>query len=190
MLKIKDIQGWEDYTIDIDGNVFSKRKKKYLKQETNKYGYCKVKLQKNKYQRTMSVHRLVAENFLQNENNYPQVNHIDGNKKNNNISNLEWCSAKHNMNEAVRIGLFDKVKGLSRERAIKNNLQQYHILANEKTKKPVNQFLKNGEFVKKWLSMSDASRELGIPVTSISYCCSNKRKSGGGYIWHYALKTK
>ena len=186
MLKIKDIKGWEDYTIDIDGNVFSKRKHKYLKQVINKYGYCKVKLQKNKHQKILSVHRLVAENFLQNKNNYPQVNHIDGNKKNNNLNNLEWCSAKHNMNEAVRIGLFDNVKKLSRERAIKNNLQQYHILANEKRKKPVNQFLKNGEFVKKWLSMSEASRELGIPVVSISYCCLNKRKSGGGYIWHYA----
>ena len=49
MLKIKDIEQFEDYTIDIYGNVYSKRKNKYLKQTINKYGYCKVTLQKNKY---------------------------------------------------------------------------------------------------------------------------------------------
>lgn len=98
MLKIRDIKGWEDYTIDTDGNVFSKRKNKYLKPNINKYGYCKIKLQKNKHTKMFSIHRLVAENFLENKDGLPQVNHKDGNKQNNNINNLEWCSAKYNMN--------------------------------------------------------------------------------------------
>ena len=123
---------------------------------------------------------------MNNTNNYPQINHIDGNKTNNCIKNLEWCSAKHNMNEAVRIGLFDNAKIVLRENAIKNNLQRYHTLANEATKKPVKQFSKNGKFIKKWSSMSEPAKILNIKIQSISYCCRNIRKTGGGYVWHFA----
>ena len=63
MLKIKDIKEFKDYTIDTEGNVYSKRKRKCLKQTIIKYGYCKVTLQKDKYKKTHSVHRLVAEAF-------------------------------------------------------------------------------------------------------------------------------
>lgn len=183
MLKIKD---FEDYLIDENGNIFSIRKNKYLKWSINKYGYAKVKLHNNKYKKLFSVHRLVALTYIDNPNNYPQVNHIDGNKLNNNVKNLEWCSAKHNMNEAVRIGLFDNVKRVNRENAIKNNLCKYHILANEKTKKKVSKFNKNGIFLETYESISEASRRTNISISSISYVCNNKRKTAGGFIWHYA----
>lgn len=185
MLKIKSINGWEDYTIDTDGNIFSVRKNKYLKQTINKDGYCKVKLQKNKYSKTYSVHRLVAENFIENPNNLPQVNHIDGNKQNNNVNNLEFCTAKHNMNEAVRIGLFDKCKEIQRKNAIKNNLGKYHILGNKATKKKIGQYDKYNNLINVYESISEASRQTGITITSISYCANKKRKSGGGYLWHF-----
>ena len=61
MLKVKD---FEDYTIDEAGNVFSIRKNKYLKQTINRNGYCKVTLQKEKYRKMFSVHRLVAQAYL------------------------------------------------------------------------------------------------------------------------------
>ena len=186
MLKIKDIREFKDYTIDTEGNVYSKRKHKYLKQTINKYGYCKVTLQKDKYKKMYSVHRLVAETFISNYNKLPQVNHIDGNKQNNHVANLEWCTAKHNMNEAVRTGLFDNCKKIQKENAVKNNLNKYHILANEVTKKKIAQYDKQNNLLNTYESISEASRKTGITITSISYSANGKRKTAGGFIWHFA----
>lgn len=185
MLKIKDIKEFKDYTIDTEGNVYSKRKHKYLKQTINKYGYCKVTLQKDKYKKMYSVHRLVAEAFIPNYNKLPQVNHIDSNKQNNHVANLEWCTAKHNMNEAVRTGLFDNCKKIQKENAVKNNLNKYHILANEVTKKKVAQYDKQNNLLNTYESISEASRKTGITITSISYSANGKRKTAGGFIWHF-----
>lgn len=185
MLKIKDIKNFEDYTIDIDGKIFSKRKNKYLKQNINKFGYCKVTLQKDKFKKMFSVHRLVAEAFIDNPENKPQVNHIDGVKTNNHISNLEWVTAKENTIKAVETGLFNNVKKIQRENAIKNNLSKYHILANEVTKKKVIQIDNKNKSINTFNSISDASRKTGITITSISYVCNKKRKTAGGYVWHF-----
>lgn len=105
MLRIKDIQGFEDYTIDINGNVYSKKTKRYLKPQIDKNGYFRLGLSKNNKQKFFFLHRLVAQTFISNPNNYPIVNHMDGNKKNNNINNLEWCTYQQNINHAYRIGL-------------------------------------------------------------------------------------
>lgn len=186
MLKIKDIKGFEDYTIDTDGNVFSKRNNKYLKQTINKFGYCKVTLQNNKFKKLFSVHRLVADAFIENTCFLPQVNHINGNKQDNRVENLEWVTAKENMKKAVEIGLFENVKKLQKEKAIKNNLSKYHILANEVIRKKVVQCDKNNNIIHTFNSISDANKNTGISITSISYVCNNKRKIAGGYVWHFA----
>lgn len=185
MLKIKDIKKFKDYTIDTEGNIYSKKKHKYLKQTINKYGYCKVTLQKDKYKKMYSVHRLVAEAFIPNPNNLPQVNHKDGNKQNNRMENLEWCTAKHNMNEAVKIGLFDNCKKIQKENAVKSNLNKYHVLANEVTKKKVAQYDKQNNLLNTYESISEASRKTGITITNISYSANGKRKTAGGFIWHF-----
>lgn len=184
MLKIKDVEGWEDYTIDTNGNVFSKRKNKYLKQIINKYGYCKVTLQKNKYRKIYSVHRLVAENFIDNPNNYPVVNHIDSNKKNNNIENLEWVTYKQNSEHAVKNHRFDNMAKQNSIR-LKNNPLNGYIYANEITKKKVAQCNKDNILIKVYKSISEASRQTGITIASISYSANGKRKTGGGYIWQF-----
>lgn len=183
MLKIKD---FEDYLIDKKGNIFSVRKNKYLKWSINRDGYAKVTLHKNKYKKMFSVHRLVAQTFIPNVNNLPQINHKDGNKLNNNVNNLEWCTAKHNMNEAVRIGLFENARKINRENAIKNNLCKNYILANKKTKKKVNKYDKEKNFLETYESITEASKQNNIPISSISFVCKNKRKTAGGFIWHYA----
>ena len=94
-----DIKGYENlYAITEDGKVFSHRSKLFLKPRNNRYGYCEVKLWKNRKVSTKLIHRLVAEAFIPNPNNYSQVNHKDENKNNNSVDNLEWCTSKYNMN--------------------------------------------------------------------------------------------
>lgn len=87
----KDID--ENYSIFSNGNVFSKRRNKLLKTFHNTKKYPCVEL----YCKNFRVHRLVAEHFIPNPHNYNQVNHIDGNKDNNDVSNLEWCSNRMNV---------------------------------------------------------------------------------------------
>ena len=182
MLKVKD---FEDYTIDETGNVFSIRKNKYLKQTINRNGYCKVTLQKDKYRKMFSVHRLVAQAYLKNYSNTLQVNHINGIKTDNRVENLEMVTAKENMQKAVEIGLFDKCKEIQRKNAIKNNLGKYHILASESAKKRVAKYDKNNNLIQVYNSIAEASRKNNINITSISYSANGKRKTGGGYIWHF-----
>ena len=182
MLKVKD---FEDYTIDETGNVFSIRKNKYLKQTINRNGYCKVTLQKEKYRKMFSVHRLVAQAYLKNYSNTLQVDHINGIKTDNRVENLEMVTAKENMQKAVEIGLFDKCKEIQRKNAIKNNLGKYHILASESAKKRVAKYDKNNNLIQVYNSITEASRKNNINITSISYSANGKRKTGGGYIWHF-----
>ena len=182
MLRVKD---FEDYTIDETGNVFSIRKNKYLKQTINRNGYCKVTLQKDKYRKMFSVHRLVAQAYLKNYSNTLQVNHINGIKTDNRVENLEMVTAKENMQKAVEIGLFDKCKEIQRKNAIKNNLGKYHILASESAKKRVAKYDKNNNLIQVYNSITEASRKNNINITSISYSANGKRKTGGGYIWHF-----
>ena len=85
----------------IKNNLKVKRKERLLKQY-NKRGYLQVSLSKNHKRYYFGVHRLVALAFLPNSNNLPQVNHIDENPLNNNLSNLEWCSSKYNCNYGNR----------------------------------------------------------------------------------------
>lgn len=91
---VKPIKGWEDlYTISSDGKVFSIRSQKYLKPRLSMDGYERVALSRGRgYRREYRVHRLVAEAFIENPNNLPQVNHKDFNVRNNCLENLEWCS--------------------------------------------------------------------------------------------------
>ena len=90
-----------------NGIATVKYKGKILKQQIKRgTGYYVVRLyDNNKKSKTKLVHRLIAETFIQNKNNFPVINHIDGNKKNNNITNLEWCTQSHNVKESYRLGL-------------------------------------------------------------------------------------
>lgn len=106
MNRMENIEGYEGlYKIDINGNVFSVKRKKYLKPWKDSRGYLLVYIYKNRNGTLCRVSRLVALTYLSNPNNYPQINHIDGIKTNNNISNLEWCSSFQNLKHAFRMGL-------------------------------------------------------------------------------------
>lgn len=93
------------YFIDKQGEITNIKRNVKLLHSINDEGYHKVTLYKNSSRKTFSVHRLVACTFIDNPNNYKIVNHIDGNKSNNSVSNLEWCTSSHNRNHAINSGL-------------------------------------------------------------------------------------
>jgi hypothetical protein len=148
------------YEISNNGDVRNSKKKNILKQNLNScgYKYVGIRINGNKNKTMFFIHRLLALYFIENPNNLPCVNHIDGNKQNNNINNLEFCSQSYNINHAVKIGLI-------------------------KTKK-VNQYDKDNNFIKTWNSINDAQKYYSN--YHINECCKKRRKTAGGYIWKYA----
>lgn len=106
---IKEIKNYEGlYTISNKGVIRSLYTGKIIKQYLNRYGYYQVRLYKNNKPRNCTVHRLVAETFIPNIHNAESVNHIDGNKTNNKVENLEWCSSGENFRKAYHAGLIAK----------------------------------------------------------------------------------
>ena len=99
---MRDIKGFEGiYAITSCGKVWSYRSKKFIKPYEWK-GYLKVNLYLNGQVKKCRVHRLVAEAYIPNPEGKPQVNHLDENKTNNNVNNLEWATAKENSNYGTR----------------------------------------------------------------------------------------
>ena len=141
-------------------------KGRILKLKTNNQGYLLVTLCKNGKGKTFTVHRLVAEAFLPNTDNLPEVNHKDENKLNNNVDNLEWCNRKFNINYGTRI-----------ERVAKKN-------TNGKCSKPVLQYTLDGVFVREWESTNECERN-GFSHGAVAACCRGKRKTHKDFIWKY-----
>lgn len=99
----RPIKGFPGYYVDIYGNVLG-LKGSLLKPQNNN-GYISYRVIKDRHVKTVYAHRLIAEAFIPNPNNYPCINHKDGNKINNSIDNLEWCTYKQNSDHALRTGL-------------------------------------------------------------------------------------
>jgi hypothetical protein len=108
------VNGYErNYRIYIDGEIWSVRSEKFLKQEISK-GYKRVTLSINGKTKRFQVHRLVAMYFIENKLNRPCVNHIDGDKQNNNFNNLEWCTHSENENHSYNVlGKINPIRKLS-----------------------------------------------------------------------------
>lgn len=175
-------------------NRFNKMKRKvkgrilkpYLNEKT---GYLQIVLSNNKKQKTWLVHRLVAQTFISNLENKPQVNHIDGDKNNNNINNLEWCTCSENIKHAfinnlshsnfkVQCGSNHHFFGKHHSTEAKQKMKESHY-------KKVAQYDKNNNLIKIWDGIKQVQEKLNINNGNISECCKQKRKTAGGYIWRY-----
>lgn len=128
-----------------------------------------VCLSKSKTHKNYKVHRLVAETFILNQKNKPEVNHKDGNKSNNNISNLEWCTSSENQIHAFKTGLQKIKKGEEHHSAIL--ISQYDL---------------DGNFIRNYKGVCTASRILNINASGITSCLKGRNKTSGGFIWKYA----
>lgn len=102
----KDIPEWEDYyEVNEKGEVRNKQTLKLIEGDVNNAGYYRVALYHKPNKKRFFRHRLVAQLFIPNPNNYAEVNHIDGDKSNNCVDNLEWCNRSYNEREARRLGI-------------------------------------------------------------------------------------
>jgi len=154
-----------------------KRNGKILKQPINNHGYpCVTIKYRNGSQKVIQVHQLIARTFLPNPENKPQINHIDGNKQNNNVSNLEWCTASENLKHAFRTGLN---KG---SRPFKGKFGKEHFGS-----KPVIAYNKDGTIYKEYESQCLAAKDLGVNSSHISQCVNGKRNTAYGYLWKSKL---
>ena len=151
-------------------SVYGGKKERYLKpkprkiQTNGRYLFVQIK------RRSEFVHRLVAETFIPNPLNLPQVNHKDENPFNNQVSNLEWCDSVYNNNY-----------GTKNERASAKMKGRY----NNACSKPVLQFTIQGEFLKEWSSMREIERQLGFETGGICRVCKGVYSHSHGYVWRY-----
>ena len=157
----KDIPNYKGlYQVSNLGKVKSLYGKgKILKPNIDKDGYERVALCKEKKRKDLFVHRLVAITFIPNLENKSQINHIDGNKQNNCVDNLEWCSCKENIVHSIKIL--------------------------KKRNKKLNQYDLNGNFIKTYDSIKIAGITNDIKPQNIWRCCKGIRPTAKQFIWKY-----
>lgn len=166
-MRWKVINDYPNYSVSDTGLV--KSKTQLLKPSYAKGGYLKVGLYKNGKMTNKLIHRLVAQLFLTNPDNLPQVNHKDENKTNNKASNLEWCTAKYNDNFGSR-----------------NNRMKKNTINNPRKSKAVLQFDLLGNLIKKWPSARECGRN-GFSQGAISACCRGEYKQHHDFLWKYEV---
>lgn len=168
----RDIEGYEGlYQVSNLGRVKSFdtkdkldriRKGRVLKGRKDKYGYIQVGLYKQGAASKKKIHRLVAEAFISNPENKPEVNHIDEDKTNNIISNIEWVTPKENLNHGTR-----------NERSSRK--QSIPIIATN---------LNTGEY-REFYGSRECARQLGLNQSNITKVLKGKQKQTGGYTFQY-----
>lgn len=161
--RISCIDKKTDIWVSESGHIWVKGKPR---KGVNREGYMRYQMPmiNGKHGKTISIHRAVAEAFIPNPNNFPQVNHINGNKAENRVCNLEWCSPSANQIHACATGL--------------------RVYKGQKDKKTF-QYDLEGKLVKEWKSLSEIERQTGHSFKAISRCCLGQIKTAFGFCWSY-----
>lgn len=155
------------------------RKGKVLKQTLNSHGYLCVAITfAGESQKVVPVHRIIATTFIPNPEHKPQVNHIDGVKTNNMVSNLEWCTASENLKHAFKMGLHKPTTPCKGKFGSLHHNSRAVVMCDF-----------DGNVLRRFSCMSEATRELGFATTGICACVKGRRKTCGGYVWKYDEPT-
>lgn len=168
----KTIEDYPNYMVSNMGRVKAinwnrENKEKEIKPYTTYKGYLRLRLCKNGKSKQFQIHRLVAQAFIPNPENKPYIDHINTDRTDNRAENLRWVTNKENCNNPI------SKKHYSNGNKNKNNI-------------PILQFDKNMNFIKKWESLADAERSLGLKRRLSEYCSEKYgRKIAGGFIWRY-----
>lgn len=175
----KDVVGYEGlYQVSNSGRIKSLKyanqygvfkREKILRKRYDKKGYLHVYLYDKNMKKSFKLHRLIAETFIPNPENKPQVNHINGIKDDNRVENLEWCTNQENQIHAFKIGL-----------------QKIKVGSLNPNAKKVNLYDLKGNYINTFGSIKEAQMYLHKNISHISDCCKGKRKTAGNYIWKYA----
>lgn len=185
----KPVVGYEGrYSVSDTGRIYSHISQRELTPSLGNNGYYGVEITDGEKGKRKSIHRLVAEAFIPNPNNFPFVNHKDEVKTNNLVENLEWCTAKYNQNY-----------GTCKERRYSSMRKYWKSEKHSSDKKRIGQRTKellgkrvvqksvDGEVINKFISVNEATRKTGIK--HISEACNRspryKRGYAGGYIWTF-----
>lgn len=161
---VQEIKNWPGYFIYSDGQVWSSKTNKFLKPQPNSKGYLRVCLSNGKKKQYIAIHRLVAEAFIVNYDicSKTEINYIDEDITNNNVTNLEWVTPQENLHygtRSERIGLSNGKK--------------------------VRQYTADGELLAVYSSCAAAARITGLNRQAINNCALGKSKHSGGYVWKW-----
>lgn len=193
----KDIKGYSGYyQVSNLGNI--KSLERFVRSKNGKLmflgeiilkpniintGYRQVGLNKPvngvNTRRVFLVHRLVAGEFLVNPSRYPNINHKDGNKLNNRVENLEYCSQKHNMWHSINV-LGNDHKNNNKDKVWGNNYNST----------PVHQYSMTGEYIASFSSTTEAQDKTGVHRDGIYKVIKGKRINAGGFMWSYEKKDR
>lgn len=179
---IKEIYGGR-YTISTDGVVYSMWNNRgkprtipmQLKTRLCPGGYLVVALWDGSNYQYSRIHRLIATAFIPNLENKPQINHINGNKHDNKVENLEWCTVQENSVHAYKLGLWKSPKTM---------LGKF----NEKHPRslPIDQLTLEGEYLQSFPSINEAGRQ-GFHMSNLVSVLKGRQFSSGGYCWRYTV---
>lgn len=159
------------YEVSTNGNVRSKRTGNVRKQQVDRKGYARITiLDDSGNQKCVSIHGCVASTFIPNPENKETVNHIDGNKLNNCVENLEWATQKEQGWHATNV------------LGYKN---YYATSMRERFSKKVGQYSEDGILLHMWNSTREVENILGFCHESIASCARGKRHKAYGYLWRY-----